>query len=105
MIEAGPEVKAVLLLACDQPLVETDTIIALIAEQDKTGKPIVASRYANTLGVPALFDGSCFPALLALADKAGAKSLIEGRGDEVATIPFEGGGLDIDTPEDFFRLG
>jgi molybdenum cofactor cytidylyltransferase len=95
---------AVVLLTCDQPSVEAKTITALISEQDKTGKPIVVSSYANTLGVPALFDDSCFKALLSLPDDSGAKSLITARPDDVAAVGFEQGAIDIDTPEDFEQL-
>jgi len=97
-------VEAVVLLACDQPLVDGTIIAQLIATHDKTGKPIVASSYANTLGVPALFDRSCFKALLALPDDSGAKMLIANRQEEVASIAFEDGTIDIDTREDFARL-
>ena len=78
--------------------------LTLIAAQEKTRKPIVASSYADTLGVPALFDRSCFRRLLALPDDSGAKSLIAARPDDVATVLFEEGAIDIDTPEDFQRL-
>jgi molybdenum cofactor cytidylyltransferase len=96
---------AVVILACDQPFVESSTIAALMAERERSGKPIVASSYANTLGIPALFDRSCFDALLALPDESGAKAIIESRRDDVASIEFEKGAIDIDTPADFERLG
>lgn len=99
-----PQTEAVALLTCDQPLVEARILAALIAEQEKTRKPIVASSYANTLGVPALFHHSCFEGLIALPDDSGAKSLIAERPDDVASIVFEEGAIDIDTPEDFQRL-
>jgi molybdenum cofactor cytidylyltransferase len=95
---------AVVLLTCDQPLLDSTIVADLIAQHERTGKPIVASRYANTLGVPALFDRSCFAALLSLPDDSGAKSLIAARSDEVASVPFEEGAIDIDTREDFQRL-
>ena len=101
---AHPKVDAVVLLACDQPFVEARIISALMTMHEDSGKPIVASRYANTLGVPALFDCSCFEALLALLDDSGAKALIESRGADVAEIPFEQGAIDIDTPADFEQL-
>jgi molybdenum cofactor cytidylyltransferase len=104
LIELAPATDAVILLACDQPRVEASTIAALIAEQDKTRKAMVASSYANTLGVPALFDRSCFKELLALPDNSGAKSLIAARPDDVSSISFEDGAIDIDTPADFERL-
>jgi molybdenum cofactor cytidylyltransferase len=97
-------VDAVVLLACDQPFVDASIVGKLIAAWEETGRPITASCYANTLGVPALFDRSCFEALLNLADDSGAKSLIAARSDDVASIAFEDGAIDIDTPADFQRL-
>jgi molybdenum cofactor cytidylyltransferase len=99
-----PDLEAVVIIACDQPFVEASNVAALIAEQERSGKPIVASSYAGTLGIPALFDRSCFEALLSLPDDSGAKALIESRPDEVAQIKFEQGAIDIDTPADFDRL-
>lgn len=95
---------AVVLLTCDQPLVEAAQIEKLIAVRKQTAKPIVASSYAKTLGVPALFDRSCFAALLSLPDDSGAKSLLVRRPADVASVLFEDGAIDIDTPEDFQRL-
>jgi molybdenum cofactor cytidylyltransferase len=101
---AVPAIDALVLMVCDQPLVQAKTIAALVAEQERTRKPIVASSYADTLGVPALFDRSCFEALCALPDDSGAKALIAARPDDVASVPFEAGACDIDTPADFERL-
>jgi molybdenum cofactor cytidylyltransferase len=97
-------VDAVVLLTCDQPFVDASVIGRLLAEREKTARPVAACRYANTLGVPALFDRSYFNALLTLPDNSGAKSLIEARLAETASIAFEEGAVDIDTPEDFERL-
>jgi len=96
--------EAVLLLTCDQPLVDAVVIAELIRTREEAGKPIIASSYANTLGVPALFDRSCFPALLSLPDDSGAKYLIAARPDDVASVLFEDGVIDIDTPEDLANL-
>ncbi|HXM33322.1 MAG TPA: nucleotidyltransferase family protein [Chthoniobacterales bacterium] len=104
LLNVQPKVDAVVLLTCDQPFVEARTISALMTMRDDSDKPIVASRYANALGVPALFDRSCFAALSALPDDSGAKALIESRGAAVAEIAFEQGAIDIDTPADFERL-
>jgi molybdenum cofactor cytidylyltransferase len=102
--ELSDSTEAAVLLTCDQPLVDSAVIAELVQTQKRTGKPIVASSYANTLGIPAIFDKSCFPALLALPDDSGAKSIIVSRHDGVASISFEDGGIDIDTAEDFERL-
>ena len=102
--EVGDSIDAAALLTCDQPLVDKTLIAELIAAHEKTRKPIAASSYANTLGVPALFGRSCFPALLALPDHSGAKTLLTSRPNDVAAVAFEQGAIDIDTPEDFARL-
>lgn len=101
LLSSQPELDAVVLLACDQPFVDASVITSLIAQQENSGKPIVACSYANTLGVPALFDRGCFESLLALPDDPGAKALIESRPADVAQIEFEKGAIDIDTPADF----
>ncbi|HEX4630025.1 MAG TPA: nucleotidyltransferase family protein [Chthoniobacterales bacterium] len=102
--EVVDSTNAVVLVTCDQPLVDEAVIEELIVVHEKTGKPMVASGYANTLGVPALFDRSCFAALLALPDDSGAKALLTTRPNDVAAVAFEQGAVDIDTPEDFERL-
>lgn len=95
---------AVVLLACDQPHVTPATIVELIEEHERSGKPIVASSYSNTLGIPALFTSSYFDLLLALPDASGAKALIAATGSNVAAVPFAAGAIDIDTPADYEAL-
>ena len=95
---------ALLLLACDQPFVDAKLIAALIKRWEETGAEVVASRYAETLGIPALFDHACFDDLLALPDKSGAKSLLEDARRVVAEVLFPEGEMDIDTPGDIARL-
>jgi molybdenum cofactor cytidylyltransferase len=96
--------KAIVLLTCDQPFVEGQTIRELIALFKKTKKAIVASSYSDTLGVPALFDQSCFAELLALDDDSGAKPIILSKRERVAEFPFPEGKIDIDTAEDYEKL-
>jgi molybdenum cofactor cytidylyltransferase len=97
-------VEAAVLLTCDQPYLDASIVAGLIATLAETGRPIVASSYADTLGVPALFHRSCFDALLALPEDTGAKRFILSRQPEVAQVAFARGEIDIDTPEDFERL-
>jgi molybdenum cofactor cytidylyltransferase len=104
LLTSRPELEAVVVLACDQPFVDGDVVTSLIAQWESAGKPIVASSYAGTLGIPALFDRACFEALLALPDESGAKSLIESRSVDVARVEFEKGAIDIDTPADFAQI-
>jgi molybdenum cofactor cytidylyltransferase len=101
---APNNVDALVLLVCDQPLVDSTTISLIRARREQTGKSIVASAYSDTLGVPALFDRSFFDALLVLADDEGAKSVIINHPEDVAQIAFPNGAIDIDTPADWENL-
>jgi molybdenum cofactor cytidylyltransferase len=98
------QVDAVVLLACDQPFVDAAAIRSLVQLATESGKPIVASSYSGTVGIPALFQRSQFAELLALKGNHGAKDLITSRLKEVATVEFSAGAIDIDTPADFARL-
>ena len=104
LIDYAPDVAAILLLVCDQPAVNARVIENLIATRETTKKEIVASSYADTVGVPALFDRSLFERLLSLGDEAGAKSIILQNLDRVAQFAFPEGAIDIDTWEDWGKL-
>src|SRR6266480_3348400 len=104
LIDIAPNVGAIVLLVCDQPLVDSHTIEQLIALGENTKKAIVASSYAGTLGVPAVFDRSCAEELLALDDGSGAKPIIFSNHDRVSEFPFSEGQIDIDIAADYDRL-
>ncbi len=103
-LDVAPNVGAIVLLVCDQPLADLRTIEQLIALGAKTKKAIVASSYAGTLGVPALFDRSCAEELLRLDDASGAKPIIFSNHDRVAEFPFPEGQIDIDMAADYEKL-
>lgn len=92
--------EGIVLLVCDQPFVDAGVIKGLIELQQKTNKSIVASAYAESLGVPAFFDHSCFQELLALSNDSGAKSIILRDRERVAEFSFPEGAIDIDTASD-----
>jgi molybdenum cofactor cytidylyltransferase len=104
LIDYAPGIDAVVLLVCDQPFVNANTIRNLIKLREETKKSIVASRYSDTLGVPALFDRSLFDELLSLGNEAGAKSIILRNRERVAQLAFPEGAIDIDTWEDWEKL-
>jgi molybdenum cofactor cytidylyltransferase len=76
----------------------------LIATHETTKKEIIASSYADTVGVPALFNRSLFERLLSLGDEAGAKSIILQNPERVAQFAFPEGAIDSDTWEDWEKL-
>ena len=98
------DLDAVVLLTCDQPFVTAAVLTQLIQFRLTTGKPIVASAYAGTLGIPALFDRSFFPDLLQLQGDRGAKGIILERQHDVASFDFPAAEIDVDTAADYERL-
>ena len=103
-MDLAPDLDAAVLLTCDQPFVSAAVLTQLMQLRQTTGKPIIASAYAETLGIPALFDRSCFPDLLRLKGDSGAKAIILARPDDVASFDFPAGEIDIDTAADYAKL-
>lgn len=91
----------VLVLVADQPNVSTSHLQKLVDTFINTGKPIVASHYKDTLGVPVIFSKTYFARILQLNDNAGAKKLLEQNTQDAAIVDFAGGEIDLDTPEDY----
>ena len=101
-IDAG--VAAAVLLLCDQPHVTSDVISSLLAAHHTTGKPVIASAYGESFGVPALFSRRLFTELMQLAGSSGAKEIIKKHASETHFLPFPEGEIDVDTPDDFSSL-
>ena len=99
-----PDLDAVILLSCDQPFVNAATLRELIQLHLEKGKAIVASAYAETLGIPALFDRSCFGDLLQLRGDSGAKGIILTRQNDITPFDFPAAAVDIDTAADYQNL-
>jgi len=100
-LESVPGTEAVMIVVCDQPLITSEHLKTLIQKYTSTRNAIVASAYAGTLGVPALFDQSLFQQLLAIEDDQGAKKILMDHAESALAIDFPGGAIDLDTPEDY----
>jgi molybdenum cofactor cytidylyltransferase len=101
---AAEEIEGVVLTLCDQPFVSCDVINQLVAAYHSTSQGIIASQYAGTLGVPALFSRQFFSDLMHLEATSGAKQVIKKYSHEVFPFPFVSGAIDIDTPQDYEQL-
>jgi molybdenum cofactor cytidylyltransferase len=97
LLACAPDLERVLLLVGDQPYLSTEVLIQLT----QTNEPLAVAQYANTLGVPAMFERSLFPELKALGAAPGAKALIQQYRDQAAVVDFPDGAFDIDTPADW----
>ncbi len=60
------DVEAAVFMLCDQPHVTADVISGLVAAHRATGRPVIASTYGGSFGVPALFSRTLFAELARL---------------------------------------
>ncbi len=106
LLEIRENLSAVIILLCDQPFIDKEIILKLIKTQETTNKKIIAGKYVETVGVPALFTKDVFDELLKLDRKKGAKLIIKNYAaqNEIATVSLPEAEFDIDTEEDFERL-
>lgn len=94
----------VIIMLCDQPFVDAKILNKLIATQKKEGKGIVACAYSKTIGVPILFGEAYFKELMKLTGDEGAKNIALAHEDDLVTVSFPKGKVDIDTEEDLRDL-
>lgn len=100
----SPAITNALFLLCDQPLITTDLLNAMMLAKEETNKGIIACAYAETVGAPVLFDARYFAELSQLKGQEGAKKVLFQHMEQVHAIPFQAAALDIDTPEDYLAL-
>lgn len=100
----NPDIEKCIISVCDQPFISHSVFENLIEEYNKEGKGIVASSYVETVGTPVLFDKKYFKDLLELKGQEGAKKILAKFQNDLNTVSFERGNIDIDTPEDYDKL-
>lgn len=86
-----------IFVVCDQPFISTQIIEQLIGCYNKQNQSIIACHYNETIGTPVLFDRSFYSELVNLKGDQGAKKIIQKYRDQVATIRFPDGEIDLDT--------
>jgi molybdenum cofactor cytidylyltransferase len=104
VIDNNIEIESVIIAVSDQVFIKMTNFSHLIEKQNETGKNIVASKYAETIGTPVLFRKHYFDALLSLKGTDGAKKLLKQYSKDVEAVPFELGEIDIDTETDYNNL-
>lgn len=100
--EENPD--AVMIMLCDQPFVTTEVLQRLRDAFIETKKPIAASEYENTFGVPALFGREIFAELSNLQNDEGAKKIIKKDINRIAFVAVPEAAFDVDTLQDFEKL-
>ena len=99
-----PELNAVIIALGDQPLINTHIYNSLIENYLQSEQKAIASTYADTLGVPAIFAQTLFPNLLRMKNKGGAKQLLQKYSDRRFNLNVPEAAIDIDTPDDYQQL-
>lgn len=99
-----PQITGIIFIVCDQPFISADLLKQLIESSELSNKGIAASSYGETVGTPVLFRKKYFSVLIQLRGDQGAKKIIQNNIDDVATVAFPEGIIDIDTVEDYEAL-
>lgn len=94
-----------LLMICDQPRLTSGHLRGMLEMFESQPEAVLASSYAGVLGIPAIFPPGAYPDLLTLRGDKGARPLLAQPPWPLVSVPFEGGEIDIDRPEDLAELG
>lgn len=100
----SPGIQAVLLILCDQPLINHEMLNNLIIAWSADKTKIIASKYSSTIGVPALIPDNYYNDIQKLTGDSGAKNILSENVQNVTTILLPEAEFDIDTEKDFSDL-
>jgi molybdenum cofactor cytidylyltransferase len=95
---------ALMLLVCDQLNLSANHLSQLWSVWQAAPETPVASAYADTLGVPAIFPPAYYAALSQLQGDQGAARLLRSGQQPVTQIAWPEGEAELDTPEDLAKL-
>jgi len=99
-----PAPQRVLLLLCDQIKLSSEILSQLLLTSEKSSGHIIASRYAQRLGVPAIFPRRFYADLLQVQGDQGARTVIQHHTSHLVAVDFPDGAIDIDTVLDLKHL-
>ena len=104
LLEQDADYDGILVMLADQPLLDIQYFNGLIDNFSNSKHSIVATKYNNRVGVPAIFGKVHFKALLELNSDYGAREIIKTHLNDVMGISADGKELDIDTLEEYERV-
>ncbi|MCU7550376.1 nucleotidyltransferase family protein [Chitinophagaceae bacterium LB-8] len=104
ILTMAPSSDGIILMLCDQPFVTASLLNDLLKTHKETSKPVITCSYGNTFGPPTFFHKSMFSELLQLKGDTGARKIVQQYANNIVTIPFSQGHIDIDTQSDYENL-
>jgi molybdenum cofactor cytidylyltransferase len=96
--------NGVLLALADQPLVGSQIFQRLIAAWRRLPRQIIASQFASTTGLPAIFPRWCFADLSDLRGDQNAQVVIRRYSNHVVRLAHPEAQVDINYPEDLLDI-
>lgn len=97
-------VDQVIIMHCDQAMVDSKILNKLIATQKKSDKGIVACEYLKSIGTPILFTAQYFNELMKLEGEEESLKVAMAYPDDLEKVSFPKGKVDINTEEDLRDL-
>ncbi|MFS4455437.1 nucleotidyltransferase family protein [Maribacter sp. 2304DJ31-5] len=94
----------ILVMLADQPLLTSNYYDQMIAKFRSGKFKIIATKYNDRAGVPAIFHSSLFPQLKNLSGDTGAKGILRQHYDVMHSIDAGDMNQDIDTKETYSKL-
>ena len=101
---ASGRADALLVTLCDQPLISSEHLNAMLQAHSGAADDIVATGYGDAIGPPVLFGRASFAKLQALDGENGAKSVLQDPGFSLQVIHNAAAAVDIDTQADLSAL-
>ena len=101
----SPESEAAVVNLVDHPLIQAETIQALLASFATDPLPIIIASYQGRRGHPVLFSKGVYGELLAAPLDKGAKVVVRKDPERVRELALDDPGIraDIDTPREYAR--
>jgi molybdenum cofactor cytidylyltransferase len=97
------KIESIIVMLCDQPMIDVDHLKKLEEESHRLGRGIVATRCRGMNGPPVLFPSSFFVQLRTLRGNQSARSLLHAA-PLLSWVPCPAAACDLDTPEDLLEL-
>lgn len=106
-VVVGPLTEGLLVTLVDVPMVNAGTVRQLVAAWKRARAPIVRPVIGSAHGHPVIFDRQVFAALRTTPLDVGAKAVVRAHADRIENVTVTDVGclVDIDTPDDYARLG
>jgi molybdenum cofactor cytidylyltransferase len=104
LVQQNPLMNSILIMVADQPFISSALLHGMVQLQLETKKSIIAASYAGINGTPVLFGRDHFSSLEKLMGDKGARSILHQYPNDLITVEFPMGEIDIDTEDDYYKM-